>query len=232
LAKSHEEQDPTSDRSLAAAPQHFSNIPGRQGRYYAHRMIGRFVLLLFAALAVAQEATNIPVSGQEPKLPVIDYNACPFEGCTFGKWKVTKQSVLFSAWEEGRTQIGKLSPGEVVTGLTGVHITRMPDKIAVTKSIPDLDAAAGDVILRYMYMGEGTANIWIKGHWHQAYDCTFVTEDEKNGGGCQKDCSATVKEYGVKEWWVKVTTRDRQTGWVLADDNFDGMDSLALLNLQ
>jgi hypothetical protein len=31
---------------------------------------------------------------------------------------------------------------------------------------------------------------------------------------------------------VKVTTGDRKTGWVLADDNFDGMDSLALLNLQ
>jgi len=37
---------------------------------------------------------------------------------------------------------------------------------------------------------------------------------------------------GVKEWWVKVTTGDGKTGWVLAGDNFDGTDSLALLNLQ
>lgn len=189
-------------------------------------MIGRFSFLLFAALAVAP---HLPIaSAQEPKLPVIDYNACPFEGCTFGKWKVTKQSVLFSSWDEARTPIGKLNPGEEVTGITGVHITRRPDRIVVTKPIPDLDASAGDLILRYMYMGEGTANIWIKGHWHEGYDCTFVTEDEKNGGGCQKDCSAVVKEYGVKEWWVKVQSGDGKTGWVLADDNFDGMDSLAL----
>lgn len=196
-------------------------------------MIGRFVLLLFSAFAAAQQAANIPAaSGQEPKLPVIEYNACPFEGCTFGKWKVTKQSALFSSWEEGHTEIGKLNPREEVTGMTSVHITRMPDRIAVTKSIPDLDAAAGGVILRYMYLGEGTANIWIKGHWYQGYDCTFVTEDEKNGGGCQKDCSAIVKEYGVREWWVKVQSDDGKTGWVLSDNNFDGMDSLALLNPQ
>jgi hypothetical protein len=196
-------------------------------------MIGRFVLLLFASLAVAQQSAIVSVaSGQEPKLPVIDNSACPFEGCTFGKWRVTKQSVLFSSWEEGRAQIVKLSPGEEVNGITGIHITRAPDRIAVTKSIPDLDAAAGDVILRYMCMGEGTANIWIKGHWHQGYDCTFVTEDEKNGGGCQKDCSAVVKEYGGKKWWVKVQTADGKTGWLLANDNFDGMDSLARLNAQ
>jgi hypothetical protein len=193
-------------------------------------MIGRFLLLLFVTFVVPQQATNAQgASETEPKLPVVDYNACPFEGCTFGKWKVTKQSILFSSWEEGRTQIGQLNPGEEVTGITGVHITRMPDRIVVTRSIPDLDAAAGDVILRYMYLGEGTANIWIKGHWHQGYDCTFVTEDDKKGGGCQRDCGAVVKEYGVKEWWVKVTTGGGKTGWVLADGNFDGMDSLALL---
>lgn len=193
-------------------------------------MIARFALLLFATFALAQQATTTSeATGQEPKLPVIDYNACPFEGCTFGKWKVTKQSALFSSWEEGRTQIGKLSPGEEVTGITGVHITRKPDRVTVTKAIPDLDAEVGDVILIYMYTGEGTANIWIKGQWHQEYDCSFVTQDEKYGGGCQKDCSAIVKEYGVREWWVKVQSDDGKTGWVLSDNNFDGMDSLALL---
>jgi hypothetical protein len=69
-----------------------------------------------------------------------------------------------------------------------------------------------------------------KGHWHQGYDCTFVTEDEKNGRGCQRDCAAVVKEYGAKEWWVKLATAEGKTGWVLADGNFDGMDSLAFLS--
>jgi len=76
-----------------------------------------------------------------------------------------------------------------------------------------------------MYLGEGFANIWFNGAWHKGEDCTFVTE--KNGQGCLRDCSAIVTEQGVKDWWVKIKTSDGKIGWVLVEDNFDGMDALA-----
>jgi hypothetical protein len=186
------------------------------------------VVVIVAASMLGQQTGPTLAANKEPTLPVIDYNACPFEGCTFGNWKVTKDSKLYSSWQNGRAEVGTLNTGTEVAGLTGVHITRKPDKIVVTKAIPDLDAQPGDVILRYMYVGEGFANIWFKGSWHKEYDCSFVTE--KDNEGCLRDCSGSVAEYGVKEWWVKINTHDSKTGWVLVEDNFDGMDSLARLN--
>jgi len=188
-----------------------------------------FAALALAASMLGQQAqTNATANFKEPTLPVIDYNACPFEGCTFGNWKVTKESKMYSSWQEGRTEIGSVQPGSEVAGITGVHITRKPDRILVPKPVPDIGAQSGDVILRYMYLGEGFANVWIKGRWHKAYDCSFVTE--RDNEGCLRDCSAVVAEYGVKEWWVKINPHDNKIGWVLVEDNFDGMDSLAGLN--
>jgi hypothetical protein len=176
--------------------------------------------LLLATIALAQQAPTA-----EPLLPVIDSNACPFEGCTFRAWKVTKESTLYSSWKSKRTEIGKLHPGQDVTGLTGVHITYKPDRILVKQPLPDLGLRPGDVILRYMYVGEGFANVWFKGEWHREFDCSFITE--KNGQGCLKDCAAMVTEEGKKEWWVKIKTASGKIGWVLVDNNFDGMDILA-----
>jgi hypothetical protein len=121
-------------------------------------------------------------------------------------------------------ETGKLKRGDKATGITGVHVTRKPDRILVRQPIPDLAAKPGDVILRYMYVGEGFANIWVSGHWHKEYDCSFVTE--RNGSGCAKGCAAVVTEDGVKEWWVQVKVSNGETGWVLTEDNFDGMDML------
>lgn len=187
-----------------------------------------FVFLLFAAFAIAQQpARNVSASSSaaaEPGLPVIDYNACPFEGCTFGKWKVTKNSTVYSSWQDGRTELARLNPGDEVTGLTGVHITRRPDRILVKEAIPNLGLKPGDTVLRYMYLGEGFADIWFNGAWHKGEDSTFITE--KDGDGCLRNCSAIVTQEGAKDWWVKIKTADGKVGWVLVNDNFDGMDSL------
>jgi hypothetical protein len=187
------------------------------------------LFLLLSALVFAQQngtatATSQDRDSAKPKLPVIDENACPFEGCAFREWTVTKDSTLYSTWQDSRTETGKLKRGDKVTGITGVHVTRKPDRILVRQSIPDLAAKPGDVILRYMYVGEGFANIWVSGHWHKEYDCSFVTE--RNGSGCSKGCAAVVTEDGVKEWWVHVKVSNGETGWVLTEDNFDGMDMM------
>lgn len=192
-----------------------------------------FFVLLLAAVAFGQQpahSTAEPRSGlAEPALPVVDENACPFEGCTFGKWKVVKESTVYSSWKDDRVEIAKLSVGQEVTGLTGVHITRRPDRILVKQDLPSLGLKRGDVVLRYMYVGEGFANMWANGKWHKEEDCSFITE--KDGMGCLRDCAAVVIANGVKEWWVQITTSDGKSGWVLVKDNFDGMDSLAELKL-
>jgi hypothetical protein len=162
-----------------------------------------------------------------PALPVITYNACPFEGCKFWKWIVNKDIVtLSSTWKDGRTTVTTLRKDQVVTGITGVHITYEPDRIEMTQPIPEQQLQPGDVLLRYMYRGEGFADVWFKGQWHREYDCSFVTE--MNSSGCARECAAKVVSEGRRDWWVQVKTSKNISGWVKADDQFNCMDSLSV----
>ncbi len=177
------------------------------------------VISLFAAQLPTDKSTTA-----EPLLPVIDYKACPFEGCTFRKWIAAKDVALYSTWKEGRKPVATVKSGQVVTGLTGVHITYEPDRVQVLRPLPELRLQAGDIILRYMYRGEGFADIWAKGQWKREYDCTFITE--KDNAGCLRDCAAKVISDGCKDWWVRVKTSEGLIGWAKAEDQFDCMDSL------
>jgi hypothetical protein len=98
----------------------------------------------------------------------------------------------------------------VVEGLTGVHITYEPDRVQVLQPLPELELRAGDMILRYMYRGEGFADIWAKDQWRREYDCTFITE--KDSAGCLRDRAAKVITEGRKDWWVRVKTSERLIG--------------------
>src|SRR5580704_9140864 len=150
-----------------------------------------------------------------PSLPVVDKNACPFEGCSFRKWVVLTGSTIFSSWHEGRNPVAKLKKGDVVTGLTGVHITYEPDRIRVLKSIPELHLQPGDIVLQYMYHGEGCWDIWSNGEWKKEYGCSFITEE-----------NAKVISEGKKAWWVQLKTAEGSIGWIEVKNQFDCMDSL------
>lgn len=179
--------------------------------------------LSLVSTVVAQVPANKPTTA-EPLLPVIDYKACPFEGCTFRKWLLIKDVSLYSTWKEGRKPVATVKSGQVVTGLTGVHITYEPDRVQALQPLPELQLQVGDIILRYMYRGEGFADIWAKGQWKREYDCTFITE--KDNAGCLRDCAAKVITEGRKVWWVQVKTKEGSIGWAKAEDQFDCMDSL------
>jgi hypothetical protein len=182
--------------------------------------------LLFCLLFTSQQESSPDKSGIDapPPLPVIDYSACPFEGCMFRKWLVARDSNIFSSWKENRKSFSKLKKGDVVTGLTGVHITYEPDRVQVLKPIPELGLQQGDIILRYMYHGEGFADIWFKGQWKKEYDCSFITETD--GSGCSHGCAAKVISYGKKEWWVRFKTAGGSIGWAKVEDQFDCIDKL------
>jgi hypothetical protein len=100
-------------------------------------------LLLFASLAFAQP----------PKLPYLDWKACPFEGCSYREWTAKEAATVYNTWKEGRQPIGKLRAGEKVTGVTGVVITVRPGKILIDRDIPEQHLKKGDMILLYTYQG-------------------------------------------------------------------------------
>jgi hypothetical protein len=183
------------------------------------------VLWCGACLLLSAQAPGNKSSTVEPALPAINYKACPFEGCIFRKWMVLKDVTLYSNWKEDRKPVTTLKTAEVVTGVTGVHITYEPDRIQVLQPMPELGLATGDILLRYMSRGEGFADIWTKGHWHRQFDCSFITE--KNSAGCLFDCSAKVVSEGRKDWWVQIKTSQGLLGWTKSEDQFDCMDKLA-----
>jgi hypothetical protein len=116
---------------------------------------------------------------------------------------------------EGRQKVSVESQKrDVVVGLTGVHITYEPDRVQVLRSIPELGLQPGDIISRYMYHGEGFANIRLKSQWKQEYDLSFITETDRSG--CSHGCAAKVISYGKKDWWVRFKTARDSIGWAKA----------------
>src|SRR5712692_1957873 len=105
------------------------------------------IYLLLATIATAQQTpptTSTNSSFSEPKLPVIEYDACPGKGRIVPNWKISRNSPVYSSWQDQRTQTGTLKAGEKVTVLAGVNVTREPDKILVTQPFPDIFLMPGD----------------------------------------------------------------------------------------
>ena len=159
----------------------------------------------------------------EPVLPVLYEKACPFEGCTFREWTVAQLSTMHPSWEDSRSVVATLKVGEKVTGITGVLVVRKPDRFLVKRPIAHLSLKAGDVILQYVEWGEGSADLWAKGVWYKSFDWGQTGED---GDLVLSDENITLVEHGSSEWWVQVKTLRGKVGWVLANDNFNGMDAL------
>src|ERR1700676_5134603 len=153
----------------------------------------RLGLSLLLGIATVQHPP--PVTSTEPKLPVIDDKACPGKGRVVANWKIKRNSTLYYSWQDRRSQTGTLKAGEKVTVLTGVHITREPDIILVTKPMPALNLKPGDIILRYDSLGEGAADFWAKGVWYEDGNLwTTIEKDGKTGCGTGELCDSRVIE--------------------------------------
>lgn len=181
--------------------------------------------VLVAAALLSQSIKVMP----RPEVPFLDWNACPFEGCTYREWKANKSVPLYDTWQKKRKRIGTVSPGEKVVAVTGVVITYKPGLIrmerdyslsefAIGSPKPDQDLKRGDTLLTYAYRGEGNSAVWLNGKYYSDFDISFV--------GCRgANCVATYVDMGVKEWWAQVRLKSGRTAWVFMDGNpFDDVD--------
>jgi len=110
---------------------------------------------------------------------------------------------------------------EVVTALTGIHITLEPSEIKVTAPIPAYRLKPGDTVFGYMNLGEGFFNAWFNGYWVEDFDGSGI-----DGAGCNRHCNAKLIKRERVEWWVKITTADGVIGWTKHTDKFSGKDAL------
>ena len=195
-----------------------------------------FLVVVLSTLAWPQ-TTKEPYKVQPtPKLPIFDWNACPFEGCAYRKWTAEAAVDVFDTWKPNRTRIATLPAKAVVTGISGVVITYKPGVIRVDRDLPQDDLRRGDTIFTYSYLGEGFSVVWFKGRLYREYDITFAKWlDEKvdtlgyvRGSGCQgTDCAGTYVDLGEKVWWAKVKMTSGVVGWVnMGEAQFSGVDQL------
>lgn len=186
-----------------------------------------FKFLPILVLAAQMNPALTPQKAPKPSLPKIDENACPFEGCQFGRWTAREPVSIYTTWKSGRKPLLTLVKGEAVTAITGIHITFDPGEIQVTAPMPEYQLKPGDRIFEYMDLGEGFFNAWFNGYWVKEFDGSAI-----EGLGCARDCTATLLKPGRKEWWVEIKTGKGTTGWINDADRFDGKDSLAALQYQ
>ena len=188
------------------------------------------VLAILFALTwptVAQNERGSPSNVPEPKLPVIDYDACPGKSKPIPNVKLVKDDLVYSTPEKGKL-VAKLGAGETVTVLAGANLIHQPDRAVIKYLAPDTTwprLKVGDTVPSYGWDVDGKMVFWAKGIWFKE-DREAVAEKGECGftsgfgiGGCTID----IVKDGVIEWWVKVKTSKDVSGWVLAvrysDDN-------------
>lgn len=158
---------------------------------------------------------------EQPPKDYVAKNACPFECCQFGEWKVLKETILYEK-PNGKKRIGKVKDGMAVA-LTGeVHLK--PNPIGVVFDTPPFKV--GDILFLLDPTGEGYVNYWHKGK----IENTEIMPAER----CEPPSQECWVEYVYPEkdkrrsgkgiWWVKIQ-QGKKTGWTKETQNFSGQDS-------
>lgn len=167
-----------------------------------------------------------------PKDKVMD-RACPGECCTYKKWLVTEDTLLYDKIK-GSIEVGIAKKDSFVQGLTGKVFTT-PKPVIAIKEEPDADFInditygnkftkdfkfeIGEIFYIYDYVGEGFQNFLLRGKMVQA----FIQPSEM----ClfpNKNCwSIYVNEDAdtpQDTWWVKVKLKSGVQGWTDQSDIF------------
>lgn len=193
-------------------------------------------LLAVALLCCSLAAGAAPVAQRSRPAPrpprmYADFGACPFECCTYRRWGVRADTVLYRERSTRSPVAGRARKGEHVTGLTGVVITVEPGVVRVKKEMTlgtdgrGVKARPGDVIYLLHYQGEGIYKFWLRG---RIYDDEMPTQPRMHQSAENEAKAREIIEF-VSEpetvWWVKVRNRRGQVGWTRQNEHFTDIDA-------
>jgi hypothetical protein len=176
------------------------------------------LLPIVVTLLISQAAPN---NAAELRLPYYDWNACPFECCTYRTWKAKTAVKILRERRLDSPVAYELRAGDSVQAFTGVVVTTkagevraLSDGVVGDSNIP---VRTGDVIRILRPQGEGFWKIWFKGH--------VDSEELLNLHDLPSERGLRVVSSPEITWWVKVRTRDGRVGWTTATEDFDGRDA-------
>ena len=171
----------------------------------------------------SQEDTGTDVP---PKLPFVKSPVCPFEGCRFGKWKLTKPVKLFSAPDINSSVISELNINDDVEASTGHVITSQYGQVKVMKGVKitsdkgDFFLKPGDFLYEMFYLGEGMCIVFYKGNIIE------ISEgwNSETGSIADQNRWGQLVQKRQSDWWVKVyVPKNKMNGWIV-NPKADGMD--------
>jgi len=172
--------------------------------------LGAFTTLLTFALSAPMAAR----AEEAPSL-LVDKGACPFECCTYGRWKTKRAVSLVATPEDESAPVGSLAPGTEVRALTGeVHTSAG----LVLVRLAHGTLHPGDEILVYTYLGEGHFKVW---HRSGFFDLAL-------GVGPTQLSEAhwfSVVREPKSRWWVQVEAPGGPSGWTQEPEAFSGKDA-------
>jgi len=179
----------------------------------------RSLLCLFFVLAFAPR-----LNAENPGHPSVflDVGACPGEGCSYGKWKVQKETVLRARPNIESNVVGKCSVDSEVTALTG-EVHTVAGKFTVKKKQGTF--VPGDVIWVYTYLGEGYFKVWLNGKFTEQ-KLGFSPWGGSAGSRCEveRSCWGELEQELNFKWWVQVQNTDGVIGWTHEGNNFSSGD--------
>ena len=183
-------------------------------------MAVRFFLIIL--LSVPNFALSIEEIAK-PRLPYLDWGACPFECCTYREWVANAPINIYKRRNEKSDVVFKLKKDERVRAMTGVVATHKlgvteilkPVKIGynATSDMPQLSLKPGDIIYTLHYAGEGFEVFWYKGK-------TYSDELSISNSNSFKTISSSSYV-----WWAKVRNGAGKIGWTNNANQFNNQDS-------
>ncbi|HET9177861.1 MAG TPA: hypothetical protein VFQ24_05825 [Terriglobia bacterium] len=178
------------------------------------------MVVAFLSLLVALAFGQAHNAGA-PTLPFTDPGACPFECCQYGEWTATSSQRAYKSTNRESGLAFTVRPGEKITALTGVVITRKAGLVIIRKqtSFEDITVPAGAKLFLLHRVGEGVDLFWYKGATHSAE--LYVDQVRKANAQYPWD----VISLPQTEWWVKVKNSRGASGWLLEPQGFRGMDA-------
>ncbi|MEP7075321.1 MAG: hypothetical protein ABI878_05880 [Acidobacteriota bacterium] len=184
-----------------------------------HLIVSTF---LFFSFAQAQDRPKPNLPDEHPAT-YVDRGACPFECCTYRRWKTRKNTVAYATPNRHAKRVGMFRQGSWVRGLTGEVRTLIPGKFVVQK--PFEENRPGDVLWIYTPIGEGFYKVWYGGRMMEKEMIYMTMPRDDLPCSRSKDCLGELQIKPKMVWWAKVRSPAGWTGWTDQPDNFDYIDS-------
>lgn len=155
----------------------------------------------------------------KPPAVYVDKGACPFECCTYRKWRAEKTTIAYARPDKRSKVIGKFKAGARVVALTG-EVRTVPGKFVVFKAHGVYKP--GDVLWVYTPLGEGFYKVWFNGKMFDE-QLDYITGLPK----CEEtpDCWGKLERELQVEWWVKIRSAGGWIGWTDQAENFSNKDA-------